>query len=91
MDVKAAAMITLVLVTLCVHTSYEKPIGLSQRCWCRYSEKVVHRGNIKQLKIRATPNCPLQVIATLRNNGKQVCVDPEVKWLKQYLEKMINK
>ncbi|KAK6487469.1 stromal cell-derived factor 1-like isoform X1 [Huso huso] len=90
MDVKALAIITLLMVTMCIHVSHAKPFSLGQRCWCRTPEKSVHKNNVKNLKFLNTPNCPLQIIATMRND-KQVCLDPETKWLQQYLKNAINK
>ncbi|XP_038599432.1 stromal cell-derived factor 1 isoform X1 [Tachyglossus aculeatus] len=88
MDLKGLALLTLLLVTLSL--SEGKPISLSYRCPCRFSESNVAKANIKQLKILNTPNCALQIVARLKNS-RQVCIDPKLKWIQEYLEKALNK
>ncbi|XP_007661418.1 stromal cell-derived factor 1 isoform X2 [Ornithorhynchus anatinus] len=88
MDVKVPALLVLLLVTLSL--SEGKPISLSYRCPCRFSESNVAKANIKQLKILNTPNCALQIVARLKNS-RQVCIDPKLKWIQEYLEKALNK
>ncbi|XP_028651443.1 chemokine (C-X-C motif) ligand 12a (stromal cell-derived factor 1) [Erpetoichthys calabaricus] len=90
MDVKALAVLALLLLTTCIDLSQEKPFSLAEKCWCRSTEKNVKKHIIRQLKFMNVPNCPLQVIATLRNS-KQVCLDLEIKWLQQYLQNALNK
>uniref|UniRef100_H3BX75 Stromal cell-derived factor 1 n=1 Tax=Tetraodon nigroviridis TaxID=99883 RepID=H3BX75_TETNG len=67
-----------------------KPISLVERCWCRSTLNTVPQRSIKELKFLHTPNCPFQVIAKLKNN-REVCINPETKWLQQYLKNAINK
>uniref|UniRef100_A0A8C4VY51 Stromal cell-derived factor 1 n=2 Tax=Testudinoidea TaxID=8486 RepID=A0A8C4VY51_9SAUR len=69
----------------------EKPVSLTYRCPCRFYESNVAKANIKHLKILTTPNCSLQIVARLKNNSKQVCIDPKLKWIQEYLEKALNK
>ncbi|XP_010291918.1 PREDICTED: stromal cell-derived factor 1, partial [Phaethon lepturus] len=69
----------------------EKPVSLTYRCPCRFYESNVARANIKHLKILSTPNCSLQIVARLKSNSKQVCIDPKLKWIQEYLEKALNK
>uniref|UniRef100_A0A8D1JE29 Stromal cell-derived factor 1 n=1 Tax=Sus scrofa TaxID=9823 RepID=A0A8D1JE29_PIG len=71
--------------------SQEKPVSLSYRCPCRFFESHVARANIKHLKILNTPNCALQIVARLKSNNRQVCIDPKLKWIQEYLEKALNK
>ncbi|XP_039336850.1 stromal cell-derived factor 1 [Mauremys reevesii] len=87
MDGKALALITCLLLSL----SEEKPVSLTYRCPCRFYESNVAKANIKHLKILTTPNCSLQIVARLKNNSKQVCIDPKLKWIQEYLEKALNK
>uniref|UniRef100_A0A9L0JA06 Stromal cell-derived factor 1 n=1 Tax=Equus asinus TaxID=9793 RepID=A0A9L0JA06_EQUAS len=68
-----------------------KPVSLSYRCPCRFFESHVARANIKHLKILNTPNCALQIVARLKHNNRQVCIDPKLKWIQEYLEKALNK
>uniref|UniRef100_A0A3Q3FJ54 Stromal cell-derived factor 1 n=1 Tax=Labrus bergylta TaxID=56723 RepID=A0A3Q3FJ54_9LABR len=84
-----------VIVVLTFLTSYlpsrtPKPISLVERCWCRSTLNTVPQRSIRELKFLHTPNCPFQVIAKLKNN-REVCINPETKWLQQYLKNAINK
>uniref|UniRef100_A0A452UN94 Stromal cell-derived factor 1 n=1 Tax=Ursus maritimus TaxID=29073 RepID=A0A452UN94_URSMA len=67
-----------------------KPVSLSYRCPCRFFESHVARANVKHLKILNTPNCALQIVARLKSNNRQVCIDPKLKWIQEYLEKALN-
>ncbi|KAM7171499.1 stromal cell-derived factor 1 isoform 2-T2 [Macrochelys suwanniensis] len=89
MDGKALALVTCLLLAL--SPSDEKPVSLTYRCPCRFYESNVAKANIKHLKILTTPNCSLQIVARLKNNSKQVCIDPKLKWIQEYLEKALNK
>ncbi|KAM9282441.1 stromal cell-derived factor 1 [Cariama cristata] len=89
MDLRALALLAFVLAI--VSLSEEKPVSLTYRCPCRFYESNVARGNIKHLKILSTPNCSLQIVARLKSNSKQVCIDPKLKWIQEYLEKALNK
>uniref|UniRef100_A0A674HPH2 Stromal cell-derived factor 1 n=1 Tax=Taeniopygia guttata TaxID=59729 RepID=A0A674HPH2_TAEGU len=73
------------------HPCTMKPVSLTYRCPCRFYESNVARANIKHLKILSTPNCSLQIVARLKSNSKQVCIDPKLKWIQEYLEKALNK
>uniref|UniRef100_A0A2K5PTB3 Stromal cell-derived factor 1 n=1 Tax=Cebus imitator TaxID=2715852 RepID=A0A2K5PTB3_CEBIM len=85
MNAKVLVVLALVLTALCL--SDGKPVSLSYRCPCRFFESHVARANVKHLKILNTPNCALQIVARLKNNNRQVCIDPKLKWIQEYLEK----
>ncbi|XP_018425326.1 PREDICTED: stromal cell-derived factor 1 [Nanorana parkeri] len=89
MDVRTLTLLILLLGTICL--SYEKPVSLTYRCPCRYFESNVAKSNIKHLKILSTTNCSLQIVARLKHNGKQICLDPKIKWIQEFLEKAMNK
>ncbi|XP_061214827.1 stromal cell-derived factor 1 isoform X2 [Neopsephotus bourkii] len=89
MDLRALTLLALALAILSL--SEEKPVSLTYRCPCRFYESNVARANIKHLKILSTPNCSLQIVARLKSNSKQVCIDPKLKWIQEYLEKALNK
>uniref|UniRef100_F6SEQ8 Stromal cell-derived factor 1 n=1 Tax=Callithrix jacchus TaxID=9483 RepID=F6SEQ8_CALJA len=89
MNAKVLVVLALVLTALCL--SDGKPVSLSYRCPCRFFESHVARANVKHLKILNTPNCALQIVARLKNNNRQVCIDPKLKWIQEYLEKALNK
>nr|XP_044993269.1 stromal cell-derived factor 1 isoform X2 [Jaculus jaculus] len=90
MDAKVMAALALVLAALCL-SSDGKPVSLRYRCPCRFFESHIARANVKHLKILNTPNCALQIVARLKNNNRQVCIDPKLKWIQEYLEKALNK
>ncbi|XP_045734277.1 stromal cell-derived factor 1 isoform X1 [Mirounga angustirostris] len=89
MNAKVVVVLAIVLVALCL--SDGKPVSLSYRCPCRFFESHIARANVKHLKILNTPNCALQIVARLKNNNRQVCIDPKLKWIQEYLEKALNK
>ncbi|XP_032347637.1 stromal cell-derived factor 1 isoform X3 [Camelus ferus] len=89
MDAKVVAVLVLVLTALCL--SDGKPVSLSYRCPCRFFESHVARANVKHLKILNAPNCALQIVARLKSTNRQVCIDPKLKWIQEYLEKALNK
>ncbi|KAM6262826.1 stromal cell-derived factor 1 isoform 1-T1 [Spheniscus humboldti] len=89
MDLRALALLAFALAIISL--SEEKPVSLTYRCPCRFYESNVARANIKHLKILSTPNCSLQIVARLKSNSKQVCIDPKLKWIQEYLEKALNK
>ncbi|XP_030627586.1 chemokine (C-X-C motif) ligand 12a (stromal cell-derived factor 1) [Chanos chanos] len=90
MDLKVIAVVTLIAVAMYVPVTEAKPISLVERCWCRSTVNTVSQRRIRELKFLHTPNCPLQVIAKLKDN-KEVCINPETKWLQQYLKNALNK
>lgn len=91
MEVKLMLLLA-ALLALATHapTPDAKPISLVERCWCRSTLNTVPQRSIRELKFLHTPNCPFQVIAKLKNN-REVCINPETKWLQQYLKNAINK
>uniref|UniRef100_A0AAY4E1T6 Stromal cell-derived factor 1 n=1 Tax=Denticeps clupeoides TaxID=299321 RepID=A0AAY4E1T6_9TELE len=90
MELKIAAIILVLSVAFCAPSSHAKPISLVERCWCRSTVNTVSQRNIRELRFLHTPNCAFQVIAKLKNN-KEVCINPETKWLQQYIKNAINK
>uniref|UniRef100_A0A8C6TT17 Chemokine (C-X-C motif) ligand 12a (stromal cell-derived factor 1) n=1 Tax=Neogobius melanostomus TaxID=47308 RepID=A0A8C6TT17_9GOBI len=70
--------------------SVGKPISLVERCYCRSTVNNLPRSYIRELRFIQTPNCPFQVVAKLKTN-KEVCVNPAIRWLQQYLKNAINK
>ncbi|KAL2769978.1 stromal cell-derived factor 1 isoform delta precursor, partial [Daubentonia madagascariensis] len=88
MDTKVIAVLALMVAALCLGDG--KPVSLSYRCPCRFFESHVARANVKHLKILNTANCALQIVARLKSNNRQVCIDPKLKWIQEYLEKALN-
>ncbi|XP_039203590.1 stromal cell-derived factor 1 [Crotalus tigris] len=81
----------LLLLLAALQGPHGKPISLTYRCPCRYFETHVAKSQIRHLKILTVPGCPLQVIARLKNSTKQICIDPKLKWIQEYLEKYFQK
>ncbi|KAG9341108.1 hypothetical protein AGOR_G00114350 [Albula goreensis] len=90
MDLKVLAVMALLTLAMYTQVSQAKPISLVERCWCRTTFKTVPLRSIRELKFLNTPNCPFQVIAKLKSN-REVCINPETKWLQQYLKNALNK
>nr|XP_060625309.1 stromal cell-derived factor 1 [Anolis sagrei ordinatus] len=90
MEPRSLALLALLLLAL-LGASQEKPISLTYRCPCRYVESSVAKSHIKHLKILTVPGCSLQIIARLKNSSKQICIDPKLKWIQEYLEKYLLK
>ncbi|XP_023139475.1 chemokine (C-X-C motif) ligand 12a (stromal cell-derived factor 1) [Amphiprion ocellaris] len=90
MDAKLLAAVAALMVLIFVSPSQAKPISLVERCYCRSTVNSVPRGYIRELRFIHTPNCPFQVIAKLKTN-KEVCLNPEIRWMQQYLKNAINK
>ncbi|XP_034537081.1 chemokine (C-X-C motif) ligand 12a (stromal cell-derived factor 1) [Notolabrus celidotus] len=90
MDVKLLTVVAALTVLMYAPPSQAKPISLVERCYCRSTVNSLPRSYIRELRFIHTPNCPFQVIAKLKTN-KEVCVNPEVRWLQQYLKNAINK
>ncbi|XP_074531587.1 chemokine (C-X-C motif) ligand 12a (stromal cell-derived factor 1) [Halichoeres trimaculatus] len=90
MDVKLLAVAAALMVLMYAPPSQAKPISLVERCYCRSTVSNLPRSYIRELRFISTPNCPFQVIAKLKTN-KEVCVNPEIRWLQQYLKNAINK
>uniref|UniRef100_A0A8D0B865 Stromal cell-derived factor 1 n=1 Tax=Salvator merianae TaxID=96440 RepID=A0A8D0B865_SALMN len=90
MDSKVA-FLALLLLLGSLRATEGKPISLTYRCPCRYFESNVAKSHIKHLKILTVPGCSLQIIARLKNSSKQICIDPKLKWIHEYLEKYLHK
>ncbi|KAA8583849.1 hypothetical protein FQN60_015057 [Etheostoma spectabile] len=90
MDMKLLAVVAALTVVIYAPPTQAKPISLVERCYCRSTVNNLPRGYIRELRFIHTPNCPFQVIAKLKSN-KEVCVNPEIRWLQQYLKNAINK
>lgn len=90
MDVKLLAVAAALVLLSYAPESEGKPISLVERCYCRSTVNNLPRSYIRELRFIQTPNCPFQVIAKLKTN-REVCVNPEIRWLQQYLKNAISK
>ncbi|XP_032868567.1 stromal cell-derived factor 1-like [Amblyraja radiata] len=92
MNVKCCVLIALVLAIICINWTQGKPSSIINRCKCRGGTKRLHPNHIQKLIVLPIPNCPMQIIATLKNNGGQVCIHPKTRWLrnrKRYLKSLM--
>ncbi|TNN71834.1 Stromal cell-derived factor 1 [Liparis tanakae] len=90
MDMKLLAVVAALTLVMYATPSQAKPISLVERCYCHSTVNSLRRAYIRELRFIHTPNCPFQVIAKLKTN-KEVCVNPEIRWLQQYLKNAFNK
>ncbi|XP_039995824.1 chemokine (C-X-C motif) ligand 12a (stromal cell-derived factor 1) [Xiphias gladius] len=90
MDAKLLALVAALTMVTYAPPSQAKPISLVERCYCRSTVNSLSRGYIRELRFIHTPNCPFQVIAKLKSN-KELCLNPDIWWLQQYLKNAINK
>ncbi|XP_035256169.1 stromal cell-derived factor 1-like [Anguilla rostrata] len=90
MDLRVLTVMALLTLAMHTHVSDAKPISLVERCWCRTTVAMPQR-NIRELRFLNTPNCSFQVIAKLKKNNREVCIDPKTKWLQQYLKNALEK
>ncbi|TDH01184.1 hypothetical protein EPR50_G00178030 [Perca flavescens] len=90
MDIKLLAVVVALTVVIYAVPTQGKPISLVERCYCRSTVNNLPRSYIRELRFIHTPNCPFQVIAKLKSN-KEVCVNPDIRWLQQYLKNAIDK
>ncbi|XP_028988280.1 C-X-C motif chemokine 2 [Betta splendens] len=66
-------------------------LGVELHCRCIKTESRRIRFIEKVELIPPNPHCDkLEVIATLRKSGRQVCLDPEALWVKEIIDKITN-
>ncbi|KAM8858646.1 chemokine (C-X-C motif) ligand 12a (stromal cell-derived factor 1) [Spinachia spinachia] len=90
MDMKLFAVIAVLTWMTYASKSQAKPISLVERCHCRFTLNNMSRSFVRELRFIHTPNCPFQVIAKLKSK-REVCLNPDIPWLKRYLKNAINK
>ncbi|XP_078284403.1 stromal cell-derived factor 1-like isoform X2 [Rhinoraja longicauda] len=73
MSLKVCGVVILLIGVLCINLSLEKPSAVLNRCMCRGGASQINVRNIKGLQLIPIPNCPLQLIATLKN-GRRICL-----------------
>ncbi|XP_062926393.1 stromal cell-derived factor 1-like isoform X1 [Mobula hypostoma] len=73
MSVRLCAVLALLIGTLCINLSQAKPTAVLNRCMCRGGAAQINVRNIKGLQLIPIPNCPIQLIATLKT-GRKICL-----------------
>ncbi|XP_078386868.1 chemokine (C-X-C motif) ligand 12a (stromal cell-derived factor 1) [Cetorhinus maximus] len=80
MIVKTYAVLLLLLGTLCINLTQGKPTAILNRCMCRGGATQINVKNIRRLQVLPIPNCPLQLIATLKT-GRKICLHSKFLYL----------
>ncbi|KAM8878543.1 interleukin-8 [Spinachia spinachia] len=69
-----------------------RSLGVEQHCRCIQTEKT-HIGRFieKVELIPANSHCDdVEIIATLKTTGQQVCLDPKAAWVKKVIKKIMH-
>ncbi|XP_071360087.1 interleukin-8-like isoform X2 [Trachinotus anak] len=63
--------------------------GMRQRCRCITTVKNPIGRYIRKVQVNpASSHCKdIQIIATLKKDGQQICLDPDAPWVKKVLSK----
>ncbi|GCB70384.1 stromal cell-derived factor 1-like [Scyliorhinus torazame] len=80
MIVKTCAVLLLLFGTLCPNLTQGKPAAVLSRCMCRGGAMQINVKNIRGLQVIPIPNCPLQLIATLKT-GRKICLHSKFLYL----------
>ncbi|ELW66743.1 Stromal cell-derived factor 1 [Tupaia chinensis] len=51
---------------------------------------MAQHGTARHVCLRITAQQGVYHQARLKNNNRQVCIDPKLKWIQEYLEKALN-
>uniref|UniRef100_A0A8C6UMW2 Chemokine interleukin-8-like domain-containing protein n=1 Tax=Neogobius melanostomus TaxID=47308 RepID=A0A8C6UMW2_9GOBI len=73
-------------------TSEGMSLGVELHCRCILTEsKHIGRHIAKVELIPANSHCEeTEIIATLKNTGQEVCLDPEAPWVKKVIQKILS-
>nr|XP_020497565.1 interleukin-8-like [Labrus bergylta] len=79
------------IVALLVFLAVPQAISISElipRCQCIINEKRPIGRHVGQVQvIQPNSHCPnMEIIATLKTDGKMICLDPNVPWVKRTLQ-----
>ncbi|CAK6433058.1 unnamed protein product [Pipistrellus nathusii] len=91
MNQRAVLIFCLILLTL--NGTKGIPLNRTTRCSCiNISHQPVNPKSLEKIEvIPKSSSCPsLEVIATMKNNGEKICLNPESKMVKNIL-KALNK
>ncbi|XP_060950949.1 interleukin-8-like [Limanda limanda] len=81
-----------VFLAIAEGTSTEDP-GVTLQCRCINKESRHIGRHIEKVElISANSHCPeIEIIATLKNNGAEVCLDPEAPWVQRVLKRILER
>uniref|UniRef100_A0A3Q3E919 Chemokine interleukin-8-like domain-containing protein n=1 Tax=Labrus bergylta TaxID=56723 RepID=A0A3Q3E919_9LABR len=76
------------IVALLVFLAVPQGDELIPRCQCIINEKRPIGRHVGQVQvIQPNSHCPnMEIIATLKTDGKMICLDPNVPWVKRTLQ-----
>ncbi|KAK6493257.1 interleukin-8-like [Huso huso] len=83
----------LLLLTGCIVLIHTAPLGVELRCKCvKTISDFIHPRQITNINITPEgPHCSnIEVIATLKNGGKEICLNPETKWVQIVIKRMLH-
>ncbi|XP_077427579.1 interleukin-8-like isoform X1 [Vanacampus margaritifer] len=69
-----------------------RSLGVELHCRCIQTESRPIGRHIEKVElIPANSHCEqLEIIATLKKTGNEVCLDPEAHWVKRVIERILN-
>ncbi|CAB1429655.1 unnamed protein product [Pleuronectes platessa] len=81
----------LVFLAIAVGTSQGDP-GVPHQCQCIEKERKPIGRNIERVEvIPANLHCSeTEIIATLKNTGREVCLDPKALWVQRVLQRVLE-
>ncbi|XP_075886816.1 interleukin-8 [Nelusetta ayraudi] len=70
----------------------KRSLGVEQHCRCILTESKPIARHIRKVElIPANSHCEeTEIIATLKNSGHKVCLDPEAPWVKNMLKRIMS-
>ncbi|XP_033889748.2 interleukin-8-like [Acipenser ruthenus] len=83
----------LLMLTGCAYLINAAPLGVELRCKCvKTISDFIHPKQIANLIItQEGPHCSnTEVIITLKNGGKEICVNPSVKWVQRIITTFLH-
>ncbi|MGH0136944.1 UNVERIFIED_CONTAM: hypothetical protein FKN15_006877 [Acipenser sinensis] len=83
----------LLLLTGCTVLIHTAPLGMELRCKCvKTISDFIPPKQITNLNITPEgPHCTnIEVIATLKNGGKEICLNPEAKWVQIVIKRILH-
>uniref|UniRef100_A0A3P9NY16 Permeability factor 2-like n=1 Tax=Poecilia reticulata TaxID=8081 RepID=A0A3P9NY16_POERE len=77
----------------CLIYSYCRSLGVELHCRCIQTESRPIGRHIEKVElIPANSHCEeTEIIATLKKDGQEVCLDPEAPWVKKVIQRIMAK
>ncbi|XP_041077342.1 interleukin-8-like [Polyodon spathula] len=90
---RTLSLTLLLLLTCCTVLIHASPLGVELRCKCvKTISDFIPPKQITNLNITPEgPHCTnMEVIVTLKRGGKEICVNPEAKWVHVAIKRMLH-